>query len=362
MKILVLNWRDPKHPLAGGAEEMVFHHASYWKSKGAEVTWLSSAFKNGKSNETVAGINILRIGSQYSVHLLFLWKYMCGQYKDFDIYVDCFHFIPFFTPLFTGKKKKLAIIHEIAGTVWFKNIFLPIALIGIVVEKFSFLLYRKMTFITVSNSTKKDLMRHFISLNQIKVINNGIDVVRSRSSKNKDFTLMYLGRISEDKGIDDALWVYKKINETKKEVKMYICGKEEFQGQLSRRMEKIGIQKNENIKYFGFVPTIKKFDLLKKSSVLIHPSLKEGWGLSVIEAGSQYTPTVGYKVAGLIDSVDNGRTGVLVSSKKEMLVAVESLMGDKKKLNTLSTNAYRKSQNFRWRESVFASWDIIRTL
>jgi hypothetical protein len=60
MKILILNWRDPMHPLAGGAERSVLEHAKYWKNMGAEITWFASAFPGSKNRDIVSGIQIIR--------------------------------------------------------------------------------------------------------------------------------------------------------------------------------------------------------------------------------------------------------------------------------------------------------------
>ena len=52
MNILILNWRDPKHPNAGGAEIVTREHAKAWNKAGHSVTWFSSFFKDAKENES----------------------------------------------------------------------------------------------------------------------------------------------------------------------------------------------------------------------------------------------------------------------------------------------------------------------
>ena len=55
----------------------------------------------------------------------------------------------------------------------------------------------------------------------------------------------------------------------------------------------------------------EKYDLLARAHILINPSIREGWGLVVIEAASVKTPTVGYNVPGLKDSIKDNETGLL---------------------------------------------------
>ena len=45
MKILTTNWRDIKHPLAGGAEISTHEHAKGWVHAGHDVILFSSSFK-----------------------------------------------------------------------------------------------------------------------------------------------------------------------------------------------------------------------------------------------------------------------------------------------------------------------------
>ena len=103
MNILILNWRDIKNPLAGGAEISLFEHAKYWKSKGAEILWFTSSFKGAKEKEKIDGINIIRKGSYHTVHVHAFFRYIESA-KNTDIIIDNFHFVPFFTPFYACKK------------------------------------------------------------------------------------------------------------------------------------------------------------------------------------------------------------------------------------------------------------------
>src|SRR5258708_37791401 len=124
MKILILNWRDIKHPLAGGAEISTHEHAKKWKAAGHEIIQFSSFFKDAKASEEIDGISLIRRGSHYTVHLFAFWYFIKNLRGKVDVIIDQFHFIPFFTPLYT-KCKKIAFIHETAEEIWFKNRIFP---------------------------------------------------------------------------------------------------------------------------------------------------------------------------------------------------------------------------------------------
>jgi glycosyltransferase involved in cell wall biosynthesis len=367
MKILILSWRGPGHPQEGGAEKVIHEYAKAWVKAENEVTLFTSSFKDSKKEEYIDGMRIIRSGNEaLGVHLrAFLW-YLFKRKSQYDLVIDNFHGIPFFTPFYVGTKK-LAFIHEVTKEVtkevwrlnpWPKPFNLVPYLLGILFEKWIFkIFYTKIPFITVSDSTKKELMEFGIPAKNITVINNGISIIEPKiKTKNTIKTIIFLGALTKDKGIDDALETATLLNQNEK-LQFWIAGKGD-----SKVVKKI-LQVN-NIRYWGYVSEEKKFELLRQSHVLINSSVREGWGLVVIEAAAMGTPTVGYNVAGLKDSILDNKTGILVkkNTPKDLAEEVDRLLNDEKKLKELSINAIRWSKNFNWKKSTDASLELINNL
>lgn len=364
MRILVLNWRDIKHPLAGGAEISTHEHAKRWVKEGHKVTQFSSSFKGSKKSEIIDGVWIIRRGNHYTVHFFAFIYYMQNLRNKIDLIIDEFHFIPFFTPLY-ARTKILAFIHEIAGEIWFKNVSFPINLIGYLLEPLFFILYKNVSFITASESTKKDLSNLGIKDQNIHLIHNGVNLLPSVSKKEIDPTLIYLGKLAKDKGIEDAIHAFYKIQRNFDNITLWIVGKEEKEGYknyLKNILKKLYIDKR--VKLWGHVSDKKKFDLLKRAWILVHPSIKEGWGLNVIEAASCGTPAVAYNVSGLRDSIINGKTGILVDDKtpEELADKTISLLNNLSQYNILSKFALKWSKNFSWEKSSNQSLNLIQRL
>src|SRR3990167_7300127 len=120
MNILVFSWRDPKHPLAGGAEQVMHEHMKVWIKAGHSVTLFSSKIKGLPTSETFDAVQIVRGGYQYLGVQIAAFLYYLKNKNKFDLLVDQFHGLPFFTPLYS-KKPKLAVIQETARNVWFLN-------------------------------------------------------------------------------------------------------------------------------------------------------------------------------------------------------------------------------------------------
>lgn len=370
MKILILSWRGPGHPHEGGAEKVTHIYAKSWASLGHEVTLFTSAFTGSKNLEYVDGVKVIRRGSQaFGVKIAaFLW-YLFENLDKFDLVFDHFHGIPFFTPIYV-RSRKIAFIHEVATQVWSLNTWpkplnLMPAIIGRYGEPFVFKIYAGCEFLTVSNSTKSDLVNFGVDEKLITVINNGVEVdstnSKSRMVKNKLFTVTYLGAIAKDKGIEDALKAFSISYKQDGDMQMWIVGKGhgDYVEELVRECKKIGIDKA--VKFWGFVSDRKKCELLSKSSLLLNLSIHEGWGLVNIEANSFAVPVIGYKVSGTVDSVVDGETGVLCDKGNVESVsnAILELKNDVKKYTLLSKGAKRWSEKFSWKNSVSKSIELI---
>lgn len=364
MKILILNWRDIRHPLLGGAEISTHEHAKAWVKAGHQVIYFSSFFKGAKKTEKIDGINIIRYGSHYTVHLLAFLYFVTKLRGKIDLIVDEFHFIPFFSTLYFHGKI-LAFIHETAGEIWFKNKSFPISLVCFLLEPLFFKLYKNVPFMTVSDSTKKDIIKFGIKEENIYVVHNGIWHVTNKYTKEHIPTIIYLGRLAEDKGIKGAIAAFCEIKKSLNKVKFWVVGKEEktgYQNKIKEMVKKIGIE-NETT-FFGYVSESKKYELLKKAWVLIHPSVKEGWGLTVVEAATQGTPTIAYNTLGLCDSIRDNITGFLTENKRpeELAEKILILCRNRVLYKKLSDNAYYWSKTFSWAKAQKQSLQVIEKL
>lgn len=372
MNILILSWRSPGHPNAGGAEAVTFEHARAWVKGGHQVIWFSSEFKGGKIQETKDGVIIIRRGDYVlGVRIqAFLW-YFLGRHPKIDLVVDEIHGLPFFTPLYV-RVRKLAFIHEVAKEVWKLNPWpkpynlLPV-IIGSIFEPWVFrIFYKKVPFMTVSNSTRNDLVAWGIPKSNISIVNNGVKLFLQKKIPAKEIQkiVIYLGAISEDKGIFDAIKAFSEI-ERKDDLWQYWIvgyGTSEYIRKIKDLAREVGV--SEKLKYWGFVSEAKKFELLARAHILINPSIHEGWGLVNIEANSVGTPVVGYNVHGTRDSVLNGKTGLLVDKGDYRSLAEDTLklVRDKAKYERFQKNAIKWSRKFTWEKATEKSLELIESL
>jgi glycosyltransferase involved in cell wall biosynthesis len=361
MKILVLSWRDPKHPLSGGAEQVMHMHMRAWIKSGHEVTLFSSSFPGCKKEEVIDSINIVRKGNQLlGVQIASFYWYFFGKHPKFDFVVDQFHGIPFFTPLYI-KTPKLAVVQEVAREVWFMNelrwpINLMVGPLGYYLEPIVYKLYKNLNFMTGSLSAKKDLLLMGIKEDKIHIIHHGIllPIRKQHFKKEKVTTIIFLGAITKDKGVNDAVEAFSIINKLGK-FKFWIVGR----GPLN-----IASDLPPNTKFWGYVDEAKKFELLSRAHVLVNPSKREGWGLVNVEANAMGTPVVAYSAPGLVDSVSQGVSGLIVrkNTPQELANQIVKLVSDNKKYNLLCRSSVKWSKKFDWGVSTEKSLKLISAI
>jgi len=370
MNILILSWRSLGHPSAGGAETATLEHAKAWVGAGHKVTLFTSFYKGARRKEAIGGVRVIRTGADvFGIQIAAFFWYLFGKHPKFDLVVDEFHGIPFFTPLYVGVKK-LGWIHEVAKEVWWFNPWpepfniIP-AVIGTIFERFIFMiLYRSTPFMTVSDSTKRELVIWGIPKKNIAVIHNGVNLVKTKEKKEKKKTAIFLGALTRDKGVEDALEVFSLINQKDDGWQFWVVGKGEGSYVRSLKLKIRNLELDKKVKLWGFVDEKTKFELLAMAYVLVNPSIREGWGLVNIEANSVGTPVVGYKVAGLIDSVKNGQTGILVKygDCQSLALSVIELTSQKNLYWRFQKRCINWSKNFSWQKSTRKSLRLLLTI
>ena len=365
----MLSWRGPKHPHYGGAEINTLENVTAWVKDGNKVVWFTSIFPGGLPSEVINGVEIVRIGSQnFEVHIAAFWWYLFGHHAKFDIVVDQFHGIPFFTPLYV-RVPKLAFIHEVAHEVWQLNpwprpLNLIPSLFGSLFEPIIFYFYRNIHFMTVSNSTKTDLVEYGIPAKNISVFLSGVNLSLPSPlpAKTKTPTIMFLGALSKDKGIEDAIVTFSLIYKARPSWKFLIVGvgESEYLKKLQKNCFRLGIE--NQTKFVGFCAPFKKFKLLSSAHILVNPSIREGWGLVNIEANAVGTPVVGYEVPGTRDSVRHNITGILVPAHntESMADKVIQLVENQKKYKQLSKNSITWSKQFSWDKFTKQSLSLLK--
>lgn len=369
MRILILNWRDIKNPASGGAEILTYEMAKCWARWGHKVTQFSSVFDGCSKRELIDGIEIIRAGhpdARYlftSVHFLAFLYYQKHGKGRFDVVIDEIHGLPFFTPFYI-KGKKVALICEVAGELW-KKMYGPFfGSIGRGLEKFYLnSLYKNVSFLTISESTKQELAKEGIATHNITVLPMGISVPKKLNSveKEKDPTLIFVGRLTKSKGVEDAIKAFKRIVGSTPKAKLWIVGRGSnfYISFLKKLAQELNLAKK--IEFFGYVSDSKKFELMRSAHILVHPSIKEGWGLTIPEAGIVGTPSIAYNSPGLRDILQGNKLGIITktNSPHSLSNAIIYLLKDRERYNSLVKKLSDFKDNIGWEKTAKVALSIM---
>jgi glycosyltransferase involved in cell wall biosynthesis len=323
--------------------------AKRWAKEGNTVMLFCGNDGKNKRDEVVDGVRVIRRGGFYTVYLWAALYYLFKFRRNFDVIVDSENGIPFFSPLFSTKPVVL-LIHHVHQEIFIEQMKFPFSHIGRFIEgKIMPFVYRKRTIVTVSESSKKEIMKVGIAPEStIKIVNPGIKRPSKKYSKTDFPTITYLGRLKAYKNIDVAIKAFAVTNKKHASSRMWIVGEGDSFGNLKDLAIKLGLEKK--IRFFGKVDQQQKEKLLSQSWIAVQPSTVEGWGITVIEANASKTPVVASDTKGLRDSIIDGKTGVLVKVKdvKGFAKSFNSLIKNSRELKRLSKNAYAWSTKFDW--------------
>jgi glycosyltransferase involved in cell wall biosynthesis len=364
MRILAVNWRDIKNPEAGGAEIHLHEILKRLAHKGHEIILISSKYNGCKDQEIIDGIKIIRIGNKYLFNFIFFWHYITKfRNKDFDVIIDDVSKIPLCIPFYLRKKPVMAIVHHIHGKTLFRELPLFMALYIYLTERLLIpIFYNKSVIVTVSESTKNELIELGISSKNIRVIYNGVDDKFIPGDKSDAPIILYFGRVKKYKRLDHLIRAFKLVKGRIPKAQLIVAGKGDNYKELITLSKELGI--SDSINFVGEVSEEEKVKLLQKAWVFVTTSEKEGWGITVVEANACGTPVVSYDVHGLRDSVKHGYNGLLVEdgNVEALTETILGLLENNSLRDELSKNAIEWAKQFSWDRSAEEFERVLKSL
>lgn len=365
--ILALSWRDIGSPGAGGAEVHTHEMLSRADKNKYKIYHFSTRRKDQPVREEIDGVTYIRHGNVITV----IWAAMC-YYKrhreNIDFVIDQCNTHRFFTPLWVEPQKRIFYIHQLTKEIWDYSAKFPLSKLGKALEEGFLWLNRHDPVITVSESTRDELVLRGYDKDKIKIIYNGVSFkpwARGEwCSKEENPTFIYAGRYSPYKGIDVAVRALACIKKDYPDAKLWIIGKKDNEYVEKNLMP---ICQNSNLKWedasdknpkgdiisWGYVSEEKKLELLSRSWALLFPSIREGWGIPVTEAGCVGTPCIAFNSPGIREAVNYGKAGYMCDENTVggLSVQMRAVISKRQEYEEIRESAYRYSSRFLWDEA-----------
>jgi glycosyltransferase involved in cell wall biosynthesis len=347
LRVLFCNWRDTRNPEGGGSEVYLESVAAALAAAGHDVTILCAAHSNAPDDEVVDGVHFLRHGSKLGVYPKTFLRQLLRRVGPFDVVVDVQNGIPFLST-WAGRTPVVVLVHHVHREQW-PVVHGPVrSRIGWWIEsRLAPRAYRGSAYVAVSEATRQELVALGVRGDDITVVHNGAERPVLDPAPADHPRILVLGRLVPHKRVEHVLAAAAELRVDHPTLRVAVVGDGWWSPHLAAEAERLGV--SDLVEFTGFVDEQAKHQELSRAWVLALPSLKEGWGLVVMEAAGYAVPTVGYAAAGgVAESVVDGVTGLLVHDETEFTAALRRLLDEPDLRRSLGMAAEARTWEFGW--------------
>lgn len=385
MKVLMFGWEFP--PMSsGGLGTACYGLTKGLSSKGIGITFVvpyaaditDASFLNLKSASNMANLKIRKVDSiikpymtsdGYSSYLRKkpegiskiygstlldeVYRYNLAAAKiaeeeDFDI-IHCHDWMTFGAGMIAKKKKNKPLVLHVHATEFDRTG-------GNNVNQYVYDIEREGMqkadrIIAVSNFTKNKIIDHYgIPGSKIRVVHNAVDFSQhyydeSFEINKTDKIVLFLGRITLQKGPDYFLEAAKKVLEKEKNVKFVIAGSGDMESHIIEKSAEMGLA--GKVLFAGFLNPDEVEKAFKMADIYVMPSVSEPFGITPLEAMKNKTPVIVSRQSG-VSEVIRHCLKVDFWDINEMSSKIISLLRYKPLHEALKEQGYQEVKKFNW--------------
>ena len=361
------------YPYVKGGSEKRYWEISRRLSKEDEIHVFTMRPPGMDTNEIAEGVNIHRIfkfeelytdsgrrrvwpAVGYSLALL---KEAFGRYGRFDV-VDCssFPYIPSLSAKLLSSiwgSPLVVTFHEVWGTYW--NQYLDSTIggrIGIFFEEATARIPDRI--VAVSRWTASMLNKTYrISRSKIDVVPNGVDLglFDSVNVDRDPFKVLFVGRLIAHKHLDWLIAAMSIVKSRFPSSSLHIVGDGPLRQELEDLTSKYFLSKS--VMFHGALPSYRSVaEKMKSASVLVSPSIREGFNMVALEAIVAGTPVVIVDAPhnAALDFIKDRRTGLVVEMGRPKAIAdaITELFENERLRGRLVENALQAARGYSWNE------------
>jgi len=330
----------------GGKEKRLYDITRRLAESGCDITVYCMKWWKGGESITEDKVKFYAISPYYPLYyknrrsikqgVFFALHCLKLLWHDFDIVeVDHMpHLVLFTTKIVSILKRKpmIAVWHEVWGKEYWQKYLGKVGLIAYWIEKISVFLPDKI--ISVSDHTTAKLEKMLGRKKGVFTIPNGLEFasIKNISPAEKKSDLIFVGRLLSHKNVDVLLQAVSIIKETKPDISLFVVGDGPEKENLVKLAQELKIE--NNVSFFGFLEDHNDvLGLMRSSRVFISPSIREGFGITAIEANACGLPviTTDHEDNAARDLIVNNESGLLINlDAKQLADAIDNLLNSRK--------------------------------
>lgn len=215
--------------------------------------------------------------------------------------------------------------------------------------------------IAISRYTRDLALEAGAPADRIELIPPGVDlpdphVLPAPNAKSGPPRLITIARLEDRyKGHDVLTRALPLVRARVPDAEWVVIGDGPLRGHLERLVEASGV--SEAVRFVGSVSDAERDRLLQDAHVFAMPSrlparglAGEGFGIVYLEANARGLPVIAGDVAGALDAVVDGKTGLLVDADDHVAIAeaISGLLLDPERAHTLGAAGLERSREFAW--------------
>ena len=364
VRVVILNWRDTGHLEGGGSEVYTERIADGLADLGHDVTIFTAAYRGAAEAETRAsGARVVRRGSHQSVYLWAPIMYRRRRLGRPEVIIEVHNGMPFLARVWARHRTAVVVlVHHVHREQW-HVVFGPLrARVGWFLESaVAPRVNRRSRYVAVSDVTRAELAGLGVPGEHVGVIHNGTPAPLGVPVPRTDHpSMLVLGRLVPHKRVEIAIETLALLRPDFPGLTLTIAGRGWWEDQLRDLADRLGV--GGCTRFAGYVTPQERHRLYSESWVSLMPSLKEGWGLVVVEAGAHGTPSVAFHGAGGVsESIIDGVTGLLAQSDsvEDFADKTRALLSDAALRGRLGQDAKTHAQQFDWDTAVKAFEEVV---
>jgi glycosyltransferase involved in cell wall biosynthesis len=355
--VLLVNWRDTRHPEGGGSERYVERMAEGLACRGYLVTVQCAAHAMAGRGDWREGVRFRRRGNKFTVYLYAL---LAIARVRADLVVDVQNGMPFFSRL-VARCPVVVLVHHVHKEQWIWAFGKRFGLVGWWIESWlAPRLYRKCRYVTVSEVTRGELSGLGIARERSTVVPNGLDPTpRTNADRDPDPTLVAVSRLVPHKRLEHAIDLVAALAPRWPKLRLELVGSGPWLDPLRAHARMRGVE--DRVTLHGWVDEQDKHEILARSWLHLCPSVKEGWGIVVLEAAAHGVPSVAYRAAGgVAESIVDNETGLLADDFDQLVAHAETLLRSQDLRTAMGAAGRERAETFDWENSIDAFERLVR--
>jgi glycosyltransferase involved in cell wall biosynthesis len=357
-RVHAIAWRDLDDETAGGSEIHINEILRRWSAAGLDVTLRTKRVDGRPSTVERDGVHVVRKGSSLTVWPRTPLAAMARRDGPADARLEVWHGISFFAPLWS-RVPTVGIFHHVHGTQ-FRQVLPPgLAQAADLCERRVYpRLYRHEPLVALSASVKAQMVAELgWQPEAVHVVEPGVSTAFSPGSKADHPLVVSVGRLMPQKGFDAAIDVLVLAKRSIPRLEAVIAGDGPERTTLQARIDAAGA--TGWLRLAGYVDDATLLDLYRRAWALLSASRKEGWGMTITEAGACATPSVVSRIAGHVEAVADGTSGLIGDDVPELAAHLTRLLSDAPLRARLGDGARVHAAGFTWDRAAAGVFEVL---